>query len=92
MQQKPTDTANDKQLICLGFVSIIKLKAYTAKTNKNCFLFPSNPCRKPDVSPCRRTAKSSRHRTSSPAHKYKFSHDHPSTPGQNHTRVRLKFG
>lgn len=39
MKQKPTDTANDKQLICLGFLSIIKLKVYLAKLDKNWFSF-----------------------------------------------------
>lgn len=39
MKQKPTDTANDKQLICLGFLSIIKLKVYLAKLDKNWFFF-----------------------------------------------------
>lgn len=39
MKQKPTDTANDKQLICLGFLSIIKLKVYLAKLDKNWFPF-----------------------------------------------------
>lgn len=38
-KQKPTDTANDKLLICLGLVSVIKLKLYIAKTDKNCFPF-----------------------------------------------------
>lgn len=37
MKQKPTDTANDKLLICLHFVLIIKLKVYIAKIDKNCF-------------------------------------------------------
>lgn len=34
MKQKPTDTANGKLVICLGSVSIIKLKFYIAKTDK----------------------------------------------------------
>lgn len=33
VRQKPTDTANDKLLICLGFASIIRLKVYIAKTD-----------------------------------------------------------
>lgn len=41
MKQKPadSDTANYKQLICFGFVSVIKLKVCIVKTDKNCFLF-----------------------------------------------------
>jgi len=39
MKQKPTDTANDKLLICLGFVSVIKLRACIAKADNNCFPF-----------------------------------------------------
>lgn len=51
MKQKPTDTANDKLLICLGFVSIIKLRVYTDKINKNCFpFFISHFCQKSSAS------------------------------------------
>lgn len=41
MKQKPaySDAANYEQLICYGFVSVIKLKVYIVKTDKNCFLF-----------------------------------------------------
>lgn len=51
MKQKPTDTANDKLLICLGIVLIIKLKVYIAKIDKNCFPFFFYICQKSDVSP-----------------------------------------
>lgn len=37
LEQKPTDTANDKLLVGLGFLLIIKLKVHLAKLDKNCF-------------------------------------------------------
>lgn len=37
VKQQPADTGNDKVLVCLGFLSIIQLKVYLAKLDKNCF-------------------------------------------------------
>lgn len=37
VKQKLTDTVNDKVLVCLSFLSIIKLKVHLAKLDKTCF-------------------------------------------------------